>query len=45
MTEYTAADRERWRAEVRQAKQTMTKEEFKEWLKRKMNTVGNDHLP
>jgi len=40
MTEYTAASRERWREEIRTAKQSMTKEEFKEWLYRKVNTVG-----
>lgn len=37
---YTAEDRERWRAEILEAKRTMSREEFKDWLLRKMNTVG-----
>jgi hypothetical protein len=40
VTPYTAEDREQWRAEIREAKRTMTKEEFAEWLTRRMNTVG-----
>lgn len=37
---YTAKDREQWREEIRAAKQSMTREEFKQWLIRRMNTVG-----
>lgn len=37
---YTAEDRERWRAEIREAKRTMSKREFQDWLRRKMDTVG-----
>lgn len=37
---YTAADRERWRAEIAEARRTMTPAEFKEWLYRKANAVG-----
>jgi len=40
MPQYTAEDRERWRAEIREAKATMTKEEFREWLDRKMNSAA-----
>lgn len=40
MPEYTAADRERWREQIREAKRTMTKEEFRQWLYRRMNTAG-----
>jgi len=38
--QYTDADRDRWAAEIREAKRTMTKAEFQEWLRRKMNVVG-----
>lgn len=38
--EYTAEDRERWRAEIREAKRTMTKEEFDQWLDRRLNSAG-----
>lgn len=37
---YTAEDREKWAAEIREAKRTMTTEEFQDWLRRKMDTVG-----
>jgi hypothetical protein len=40
--EYTAEDRERWRAEIREAKLTMTKEEFRAWLDRKMNSAATE---
>lgn len=40
MSHYTAEDRERWRAEIAEAKRTMTKEQFADWLYRKVNTVG-----
>ena len=40
MREYTAEDRERWREEIRANKQSMTPEDFKEWLNRRLNTVG-----
>ena len=39
---YTAEDRERWRAEILEAKRTKTKQEFHEWLCRKMNVVGQE---
>ena len=39
MSQYTAEDRERWRAEIRAAKVTMTKEEFQQWLVRRMNSA------
>lgn len=38
--QYTAEDRERWRAEIQQAKRTMTKAEFQAWLYRRINAVG-----
>jgi len=38
--EYTAEDRERWRAEIMEAKRTMTKEEFREWLNRRLNSAA-----
>jgi hypothetical protein len=38
--EYTAEDRERWRAEIREAKATMTRKEFEEWLDRRLNSAG-----
>jgi hypothetical protein len=37
---YTAWDRERWRAEIQEAKRTMTKPEFQAWLYRQVNIVG-----
>lgn len=40
MPEYTAEDRERWRAEIQEAKRTMTRDEFVEWLRHRMNVVG-----
>jgi hypothetical protein len=38
--EYTAEDRERWREEIRAAKATMTKDEFKDWLNRRVNSAA-----
>jgi hypothetical protein len=38
--EYTAEDRERWRAEIQQTKRTMTRREFEEWLYRKVNSAA-----
>jgi hypothetical protein len=37
---FTAEDREKWAAEIREAKRTMTQAEFREWLRRKMDVVG-----
>lgn len=37
---YTAASREKWAAQIREAKRTMTKEEFQKWLYRMTNSVG-----
>jgi hypothetical protein len=37
---YTAESRERWRAEIAEAKRTMTREEFAQWLNRRMNSAG-----
>jgi hypothetical protein len=38
--QYTAEDRERWRAEIAEAKRTMTRGEFEAWLYRRVNSVG-----
>lgn len=40
MPYYTAESRERWRAEISEAKRTLTREQFKDWLKNKMSVVG-----
>lgn len=40
MPHYTAEDRERWRREIAEAKRTMSKQQFADWLQRKMNVVG-----
>ena len=40
MPQYTAADRERWREEIRAAKQSMTRQEFQDWLNRRLNSAG-----
>jgi hypothetical protein len=37
---YSADDRDRWREEIRQAKLTMSREEFEQWLNRRVNSVG-----
>lgn len=39
--QYTAAERERWRDEIKEAKRTMSRDEFGEWLYRRVNSVGN----
>jgi hypothetical protein len=38
--QYSAEDRERWRAEVAEAKRTMSREGFDDWLYRRVNSVG-----
>jgi hypothetical protein len=43
--DYTAEDRERWRTEIQEAKRTMNKAEFADWLYRRVNTVGMAQLP
>ena len=39
-TGYSAEERERWRTEILGAKATMTKEEFRAWLDRRMNSAA-----
>ena len=39
---YTAEDRERWRAQIQEAKRTMSTDEFADWLYRQLNSVGKD---
>ena len=36
---YTAEDRERWRAEIAEAKRTMTRPDFLDWLNRRVNSA------
>ena len=43
--DYTAEDREAWRVEIQQAKRTMSKSEFAQWLNRKLNSAGPDLQP
>lgn len=38
--QYTAADRERWRAEIAEAKRTMSREQFADWLNRRLNSAA-----
>lgn len=37
---YTPESRERWREEIRTAKETMSKEEFNAWLIRRVNSAA-----
>jgi hypothetical protein len=39
--QYTAAERERWRDEIKEAKRTMSRDQFSEWLYRRVNAVGD----
>lgn len=41
---YTPSDRERWRSEIAQAKQTMSRVQFEDWLRRKASGLP-DELP
>lgn len=41
LVQFTAQSRERWAAEIRVAKRTMTKDEFSEWLYRRVNSAGS----
>lgn len=38
--QYSDEDRARWRDEIADAKRTKTREEFHEWLHRRMNVAG-----
>jgi hypothetical protein len=40
----TAADRERWRQEIAEAKRTMSPKGFTDWLQRKINSIGEATL-